>query len=81
MYCLFPFTCVVMRPFSFEGGEKMVKVMKGSHLIMLSSTIMRWALSPRKDCTTERFLSVSWEISGRIKNRPGCSGDSLAWWD
>lgn len=78
MYCIFPLTCVVILPFSFEREEKMVKVMTDSNLIMLSSTLVRWALSPRKDCTTERFLSVLWEISGRIKNRPGSSDDSLA---
>lgn len=55
----------------------MVKVVAGSHLIMLSSTVMRWTLSPRKDCTTEGFLCVPWEISGGIKNRSGSSGGSL----
>lgn len=78
MYCLFPLTCVVIAPFSFEQEEKIVKVIAGSHLIMLPSTIMRWALSPRKDCTTEGFLSVSWEVSGRIKNRPDNSVGNLA---
>lgn len=55
----------------------MVKVMAGSHLIMPSSTVMR-CLSPRKDYTTEGFLNVSWEVSGRIKNRPGNSGGNPA---
>lgn len=63
---------------SFEQEEKRMKVVADSHLIMLSNTVMRWALSPRRDCTTERFLGVSWEISGRIKNRSGGSGDSPA---
>lgn len=40
-------TSVVIPPFSFEWEEKMVKVMAGNHLIMLSSTVMRWAFSPR----------------------------------
>ena len=74
--CSFPFTCLVIPIFSFEQEEKRVKVVADSHLIMISNTVMRWILSPKRDCTTEGFLGVSWEISGRI-NRPGSSGDSL----
>lgn len=78
MYCLLPLIRVVVAPFSIEQEEKRVKVMADSCLIMRSNTVMRWELSSRRDCTTERFLGVPWEISGRIKNRLGGSGDSLA---
>lgn len=77
LLCIAHFLLHVLSFPLFLLNKKRVKVMADSHLIMLSNTVMRWALSPRRDCTTERFLGVSWEISGRIKNRPGGSGDSL----
>lgn len=55
-----------------------MKVVADSNFVMLCNTEIRWSLSPRRDCPTEGFLMVSWEISGRIKNRPGGFSDSLA---
>lgn len=77
MYCLFPLTCVVVFPFSFEQEEKRVKVMAGSNLIMLSNTVMRWALSPRRHCTAVRFLGGLMGNFWQITNKPGGSADNL----
>lgn len=61
--------------FSLKKKKKKKRVTADSHLIMLSNIVMR-QMSPRRDCTAERFLRVLLEISGRNKSRNWGSGDS-----
>lgn len=80
MYRFSPYMSYLSQ-FSFKQKEK--RVIADSHLIMLSNIVMR-QMSPRRDCTAERFLRVLLEISGRNKSRNWGSGDShddtYIWW-